>query len=339
MRSLSNLTLSLGCALLGITNVYAYNTSPTTPTTYLGTSFQAGFTGSIDDSSALNVAAEIGRKNYRVGGSLGYNMAPNRRFKFTAEYLGQDLTYAFFSGNRAEWVSQVAVGGDYQFDLPYRYNPQIDILAYYSHAANKNAEIARGSYVRNGATVNFIDNRHVAGSNAGGISPMLTVQPWHGTRAGLGLNYDYVHYTKIFTPTRLAYGFGGTAVINQVIVKNIELGLMATVRAPYNDYEANLVWSNVPDMGRWAVGINGAYTVGKYTLPNSYNAGISLNYYFDQRVGAAVAPATGKPDLKGEAAPMPAQRDDLLVWTSRPAVHMPQVLDVRDNQSCVGNNC
>ena len=41
---------------------------------------------------------------------------------------------------------------------------------------------------------NFIDNRRIAGSNAAGISPGLSIMPWSGGRIGAAVNYDNVRY-------------------------------------------------------------------------------------------------------------------------------------------------
>lgn len=330
MKRFSRLTLTLAGAIAGITNAVAAIPNTSHPTTYLGPTAQAGYTGVIDESSALNIAAEYGANNYRFGGTVAYNLSPNTRTKATVEYIAQDLTYPFFAGNRSEWMNQFAVGADYQYDIATTLKPSIDFQAFYAHVANQNVGITSGSYFCNLCLTNnaFVDNRHVAGSNDWGVSPGLFITPWNGTKAGLSLNYDFVHYSKIFSPLIRVTGFGGTATIYQNITRNIELDVAGAVRQPFNDYTASLVWSNVPDMGHWAIGIDGDYTAGKHTLPSSYNAGLSLNYFFDARTQA---PAANK-DLKGEAAPRTPINDGLLAYTSRPAVHLPEVLAVADEE-------
>lgn len=329
MKRFSRLALTLGGAIASITNAMAAIPNTSHPTTFLGPTAQAGYTGVIDASSALSVGAEYGANNYRFDGTVGYILSPNTRTKVSAEYIAQDLTYAFFSGNRSEWMNQFAVGADYQYDFSTALKPSIDIQGFYAHVANQNIGITNGTYFCNLCQVQntFSDNRHLAGSNNWGISPGLFVSPRNGTKAGLSLNYDYVHYAKIFSPLIRVTGFGCTATIYQNITKNIELDLAGGVRQPYNDYTASLVWSNVPDMGHWAIGLDGEYTSGKHTLPSSYNAGLSLNYFFDQRTEA---PATTGKDVKGEAAPRVPVNDGLLAYTNRPAVRMPQVMAVVD---------
>lgn len=312
MKRISRYALTIGMATVSITSAIAAIPNTAHPTTTLAPTLQAGYTGAIDATTALNASAEYGANNYRFDATLGYALANDHRFKFTAEYFAQNLAYPFFAGNYSEWMNQFTVGGDYQYDFDAYLKPQVDIQAFYGHVANQNIGILNGLFqcATCDAPVPFADNQHVAGSNAYGVSPGLFITPWQGTKIGALLNYDTVNYAKLYSPLLRVTGLGGTAILNQAITRNIEFGITGAWLKPYNDYQANLTWSTVPDRGHWAVGLAGDYTVGKFTLPSSYNVMLTLNYFIDQRT--------------------PATHDGLLAYTNQPAVRLPEVLAVPD---------
>ena len=138
---------------------------------------------------------------------------------------------------------------------------------------------------------------------------------------------------------------------------NVNLGLTAAVRKPFNNYAANLSWSYMPSSyyGTWMLSLFGEYNAGKNTLPSTYNAGISADYFFDKRdetVPVAlnlrgernrkVNPTTkvdppNDPPIKAD----PPISDDLVAWTGEPAVYMPQVLAIIDQSvtiACPGGS-
>ncbi len=317
----------------------AYSTSvPNTdnPVTFVGPTARLGYTGTINNYTAYNVAGEAGLKNFRVGGTLGWKQDENQRFKLTGEYLWQKITYAFFSGNSNQWVNQGAVGAAYQynfFDVIYR--PEFDLTGYVSHAPSKSLNPVTGILSSGGVMTTFIDNRRIAGSNAAGISPGFALMPWQGGRVGAALNYDNVRYDTRNSTNEDAKGFGGTVLLNQAIMDDVNVGLSAAVRQPFNNYAAYLNWTYRPSpyYGTWLLSLFGDYTVGKNTLPDTYNAGISAIYALDQRCETAPIALNlkGERSLKGEVSLQPIS-DDLIAWTSDPAVYMPQVLAIIDQQ-------
>ena len=204
-----------------------------------------------------------GLKNFRVGGTLGWRVDTNQRLKLSSEWLRQDITYAFFSGNSNQWMNQWAIGAGYQFDfLGYSYDPAFDLSAYYSHAPSKSLSTVTGRFVNSlGVLSHFIDQRRIAGSNAAGIEPGASFSPWIGGRVGLELDYDHVNYDNKFASDNDANGFGGTIRLYQALTENIGLGLSAAVRTPFNNYTANLDWTHMPYLGgAWTVGLDAAYT-------------------------------------------------------------------------------
>ena len=118
-------------------------------------------------------------------------------------------------------------------------------------------------------------------------------------------------------PIKMPLGLGGTIGFNQAITDSLGIGLAAAVRQPFNNYAANISWDNANYLGQWSLGLFGDYTAGKNTLPDTYNAGLSVIYFLDQR-------------LKGENLKGDPVSDNLLAWTAQPAVYLPQVLSIVD---------
>lgn len=312
MKRLFRIILIIFSALLYYSTAY----SSSQPTTFLGPTAKGGYANTMTNETAYSVAGEVGGKNYRAGGTFGWQIQDRHRIKVTGEYLWQKITYNFFVGDTEQWVNQGAIGAAYEYDIPeYALNPKFDLSAYYSHAPSKNLSNSTGSFINSaGVLQNFVDMRHIAGSNAGGVAPGVTIQPWLGGIVGVDMNYDNVTYNKQNSPSENAKGFGGTAHFNQALAHNIDLGLAAGIREPFNNYQANLNWTTNSSAGAWILGIGGAYTTGKNTLPNTYNVMVSVNFLADQKTHTKQRTSS----------------DDLKKWTSNPAIYMPQVLAIPD---------
>ena len=199
---------------------------------------------------AYSLLGEAGLKNVRVGGTLGWRLADNHRAKLSAEWLEQKLIYTFFSGDADQWVNQWAIGVGYQYDFAdYSYQSTFDLNLDYSHAPSKTLSTVTGVFTNShGQLRTFTDQRRIAGSNAGSISPGISFTPWIDGRAGIGLNYDNVQYDKIFSPSRHAKGFGGTIRLDQGLSENTTLGLSAAVRQPYNNYTLSVAGAIYPTL-------------------------------------------------------------------------------------------
>ncbi len=329
MNKFSKLALALGGSLLCLSAAYAGIPNTSHPTTFLGPTLKARFTDTVTDTTAFSILGEAGLKNFRIGGTLGWKLDVNQYLKVSADYLVQDITYAFFSGTTDQWVSQGSISAAYRYDFAgYEYDPWFDVNAYLSHAPSKTLGSVQGTFITGGVVQSFKDNRRIAGSNAGGISPGVSIQPWQGSRAGLALNYDSVRYDKNYSPNENANGLGGTFTFSQAITEDVTFDLAAAVRKPFNNYEADVIWSNIPYYGKWALGLDADYTAGKTTLPNTYNVGVIVEYFMDQRCLPRRVSLKG--DLKGEVLAPPVPNNDLEAWTATPAVYLPQVLAITD---------
>ncbi len=293
------------------------------PTSFVGPTGKAKYSTIITQNSAFSVLGEAGPRNYRLGGTLGWRIQENQRFKVSGDFLRQDIEYAFFSGNSREWVKQGSIGAHYQYDLyQYRYLPQFNLKGGYSHAPSKDLTTVAGSYVNAlGLVQNYVNDRRIAGSDAGYISPGLSIEPWQAGRIGAELNYDDVQYDRIYLVNQHAVGFGGTANFIQKLGANTQLGMSAGFRAPFNAYQANIAYT-LPSRPDWTLGVDANYVEGKHYLPNTYNVGLSVSY------AAQEVPVVNYLEKEPSIRPL----SGLANWVAEPAIYLPQVLAIPDER-------
>lgn len=319
MRKATQLLTLTNCLLLFSGPLYATIPNTDNPTTFLGPTGRFGFTSTLNDMSAASIAGEAGPRNYRMGGTIGVTDFGSNRFKLSAEYLWQKINYAFFSSNAYEWMSQGALGGDYQYLFEdYLYSPGIDINAYVSRAPSKSLGNQVGAYTNStGIITSYTDIRHIAGSNAYGASPGVTLKPWDGGSLGANAIYDNYRYKTIYTSGQNAKGLGGIIQFNQALNEFIDLGVDAEVRKPFNHYQANLSFTLPTCFGTWLLGLNGAYTIGKNSLPSTYNVGLSADFLLDQTDSMGMTQKQASASFLG--------------WISKPEVHMPQAAAIAED--------
>jgi hypothetical protein len=297
------------------------------PTSYVGTTFRANYSNLITPSTAFSLLGEGGPRNIRFNGTLGWLFSETQMAKISGEFLRQNINYSFYSGNSREWVNQGAVGAFYQRNFyQYRFLPQFTLQGGYSSAASKDLTPIFGvypnPYLINAYSINY---RRIAGSDAGYVSPGVSVASWIGARAGVDLNYDYVHYRKDYLPNDNATGFGGTVYLNQQITNYLDAGVSAGFRQPFNVYKGRVSYRVLPN---WTLGTDVIYVNGKHSLPNTYNVGLTASFI------PATPPVITKELLKEpllEPSPNPLAR-----WVSVPAIYVPQVLAVADEAVSVG---
>lgn len=234
--------------------------------------------------SAYSFSAELGRKNYRFGGTVGTSLGDWGLVKLSGEYLTQDIEYRFASGSTSKWRPQGAIGLAYTKDLdlscfewcpPLIYNwlSFIEINGYWSYAPNKNLSAVTCA---NGNTV----LRHIAGSNAAGVAIGVSCIPWSTGRFSAQTTYDYVSYARKYKGHRHIGGFGSTYSIIQCLPFNLDLELSAAFKEPYNYYLGSVNYAFENQWRGLIVGVFGAYLKGRFHLPNSSTAGIQLSYRF-----------------------------------------------------------
>jgi len=303
------------------------------PVSFVGPTLEARLTNRLVEDKAYSLEGEAASRNLRVSGTYAWKLTECQRLKITAEYLWQNIAYPYFSGNSDVWVNQLAAGFDYQIDLSNSFMyPQLGLNAYISHVPSKSLGSTLGSYVNShGMPLFFDDARRVAGSNAGGISPYYALGFWQGSRLTVALNYDKVYYnTKYAVNDEDTAGFGATLEFSQVFGRYLAAGFMAAVRQPFNNYDINLTFTRLPYLDAWTIGLFGDYVVGKNTMPNTYDIGITANYYLDQSRDDSIC-NNGSYCRQGRSRAF--VNDKMLAAAAVPAVYMPQVLAIPDNRT------
>lgn len=310
-------TLLATSIIANIANAAVPNTDD--PTTFVGPFLHGSFTNDYNPGSAFSVGADLGIRNYRLDGTLGWESTANQRFKVSAEWLMQNISYAFFSGNTTQWVSQGAVGGNYSYYFVNRYyDPVFTFDAYYQHSGSSTLRSNLGGYTQSGTLIPYINNKRIAGADAGGIAPGVLLSLTPRSKVGATVNYDSVSYDTDYVSNKDAKGFGGTLSATQYIADDLSVGADLQFLQPYNNYAAHINFANVSFYGNWLFGVEGNYVIGKNTLPDTYNVGVSVDYQLDRTSITSFSAQTA--------------RETFLNWVSQSAANKPQVLGVADQR-------
>ncbi len=322
--------------LTGMQSAFALLPNESSPTTFLGPSLRGSYTSKIYDSSAFSVLGEVGAKNFRAGATIAILVEENNYFKISGEYLFQNLTYSFLTGTTDEWVQQMALGAGYEYDLGGAFDPRINVDGYVSYSPSKTLTNGFVTFPINSVQQTLTEERRIAGSVGLGISPGMSVLLWEGGRASAAMNYDSVRYDNSYSPKRNAKGLGATGSLQQNIYDGIDLNVGASSRAPFNNYYANVNFSDIPNMEDWIFGIGGSYTSGKESLPNSWNVLVNADYRerIDtprKRVVRRLHDKRKHYKDEGELEQEIATQDHLVPFAGVPAVYMPQVLAIVDS--------
>ncbi|MBS4168053.1 putative Ig domain-containing protein [Parachlamydia sp. AcF125] len=266
---------------------------------------------SLTQEAAVAFVGEVGRRNYRANGTLGWLWGNQSRFKFSAEFLSQKLGYRFSTGKQDRWMHQYAVGAEYQHDFYHPLLSSGEIGLYYSYAPSRKL----GHKVRD----DFLYSRRIAGSDSYGGSLGATVTPWRSGSLHIDADYDSVRYRTRYKSKKRVSGFGGSLNYHQDLSYNFFLDLLGEFKRPYNYGRARLGWHH-PNWAGLVVGLFGAHTRGKSRLPSHTTAGLELTYAFGERAESsdACVPCYCEPALAS--------------WVSTPAVYMPQVLAIAEEK-------
>ncbi|MBS4166516.1 Uncharacterized protein NEOC65_001605 [Neochlamydia sp. AcF65] len=264
------------------------------------------------DETAIAFFGEVGRRNYRANGTVGWLYSHEDRFKLSAEYLTQRLGYRFSTGKKERWMHQYALGAKYQHDFYHQFFNKVEATAYYSYAASHNLKPKRCE--------DFLYWRRIAGSSSYGGSLGITITPWYSGRFQVDADFDRVSYRRKYRSRKHLSGLGASFGYQQQIASHFFLDLLAEFKRPYNYGKVRLSWSQ-PEWTGLTVGLFGAHTQGKSHLPNLTTAGIELTYAFGtqkQMDASACTPCYCNPALAG--------------WVSAPAVYMPEVLAIAEEK-------
>jgi hypothetical protein len=298
-RKIKHLATILALLFSGGAFAIAIPNTSSNPKSFLGPSLALSFTKGVTENTAVSIGGEGGPRIIRVDGTLGWEWTYYQRIKLTAEFLKEKLTYSFFDGRTKQWMDQGALGLAYQYDFHQTvpYGIKLELGGYVAHAPSRNLGTSSGSFIdKNGNLQFYTFQRRIAGSNSAGVAPGVILTPQTGTDIGLLVNYDSVRYATVNRSSADAKGLGGTIFLNQAINDNLSFGLSGAVRAPFNEYQGNISWGNVPYHGTWIFRLYGDYAIGKNTLPTTYNIGLGADYLMDvERVQMPASPPPPMP--------------------------------------------
>ena len=276
------------------------------------------------DNGAVAFIGEAGYRNFRGSGTYGVYFTPCQRFKITGEYLTQNLKYHFISEHEKKWVSQYAIGAEYQFLLSCSRFQSIDLGAAYSHAFSHKLSNKHPTSL---CTI----KRRIAGSN--GVLSFLgtTLSLWRCAFLSAELDYDWVHYHRKFESNRTTNGFGGTLSFVQQFAKDFSLNLGVEFRQPFTAYLGSLTWNRLYSSWGFNVGIFGNITDGKRGVSDINTGGIQLGFSFGGKGSKCCRPCESCTESCYERAYCNVSQ-----WASTPAVYVPVVLAIADKkQNCL----
>ena len=211
---------------------------------------------------AISILGEAGFRNLRGSGTYSTNFSDCHRFKISGEYLTQQLSYSC----KKRWVSQYAVGGEYQWVFPKSPFRNIGLGSAYSHAFKHDLP------------------RHPIASSDGLFSFLgTTVRLLKCAFLSANANYDHVKYHR--KNKALASGWGGSARLIQQWAQDFSFILETDIRKPFNYYEGALNWSHQYSPIGVSCGLFGSYTDGKKGVPNFATGGIRLSLSFGTKKG------------------------------------------------------
>ena len=285
----------------------------------------------IKDCAALSLLGEVGNRNFRCNGTYGQYLTSYQRFKFSGEFLAEQLEYKSLTEQKGKMVYQYALGGAYQFLLPNLQGvyllpigcfESLDLGGSYSHAFSKRLSILQ----------------RIAGSNGGFGYIGSGLRLWTNGLFSARADYDYVQYNREFESKLRVNGWGGSFNFAQPICGSLVLNLFSEFRKPFYFYEFGLDWDCPLNCGIMNWGIYGNYTEGKKGLPNVATAGVRLSLAFGTKTVRKNPSdfSTCAPCDAPTAIPCcyhdfcnPCERD-LSGWVASPAVYVPIVLAVTD---------
>lgn len=275
-------------------------------------------TSTHGDYGAFAAFGELGYKNFRGSGTYGVYFTPHQRFKVSGEWLTQDLKYHFLSGQHHKWVSQYAIGAEYQYLFCNRVFQSIEAGSAYVHAFDyklSKKQIAPSTLL----------SRRIAGSD-GALSFLgTTLKLWKCATLAASADYDWVQYHRIHESNKLANGFGGSVNFVQQFARDFSLSLLAEFREPYNSYRGVINWNRL--FSRWGInlGIFGNITDGKKGVPDIKTIGAQLGLSFGGK-GNKCLPCSEKQKNGCHS----RSYCDASAWASTPAVYVPVVLSIAD---------
>jgi len=289
-----------------------------------GYTVQGKLAHNLGFNNAYALGLELGNKQQRYSATLGHVLSAQQRIKFTTEYLKQDLNFDFDSGTVDQWVGQWAYGLAYQYIVPKGLVNDINLKLNYSKADSK--DLGTIDTLASTGDVISSDYRRIAGATDKNVGVGVDLVPTSTSLLGLELDYDSVKYDTKYVTGKNVSGLGGKVSLEQLINKYLKVKVSASNRKPNNDYEAELDWLvSAKPSSRLEMGVTGGFTSNSTagsTLASDSRVGLNLNYTMGSN---PLAPETFYSVDNSRKA-----LDNLVQWTSVPAVYMMQVLAIKD---------
>lgn len=279
----------------------------------------------LSNDTAFSLLVEGGPRSYRFNGTLGFICDCNR-FKISAEHLTQRLHYNFDSGKTHRWMHQLAIGGLYQhlFECP-GWADGLQLGLSYSNAPSKGLSEIQ-------TDVNEFNLRRIAGSWSWTAEAGFLMTPWECSKFIGSLTFDQVHYRRELQDGKRVCGVGFKFDFSQRFCRNFLFDVNFVYKQIYNNLGAALRWTKEFSCGDLDVGIFAYHVFGKRRLPCSTTAGIELGFAFGV-CECNIVPISSSCDSYN-CDPCAFDACDLVAWVSDPAVYMPQVLAITDQQNC-----
>jgi len=311
--------LNIGSDMLGIHGPFAFSTIYSK--TY-GLILQGKYTQLLNPTNAFALELDGGKAERRAGVTWGHVLTPNQRFKVTAENLSQKMNFDFDSGQVSKWVSQNAIGGTYEYLLSNKFVKDLNLNAYYSKANSK--DLGYKDFIQ--SNHRWRNYRRIAGATDKSGSMGIDVSPAKSTLVGLKLNYDKIKYnTRYENSNNDSSGLGATVSLHQLVNQHVQFSLLASDRKPYKDYQAEVDWLLHSAPGtQLQLGLIGERIDGNLGLPNDNRVGLNLSYSWggNSNQSATFSDPAPNNDASG-----------LKDWTNTPAIHMSQVLAIKDQKT------
>ncbi len=278
----------------------------------LGAIYNAGYAQKFNDNWAASLLGDYGANQYRINGTVATQLSENLQFKFSSEYLSQDLPFDFYSGKLDERVGQRAYGLQLRQNFDNQILQNLYIGGYFAKAPSKN--LSSMTIIED--SLQYTNDRHLAGSKSQGINIGTDLAFNPKTLLKLGVLYDAVNYDSLtgFSGAHDRFGMGGSLKLEQIIDDYTKITLSSENRAMSDTYgsELHLLPGSLLSGGSLDISIFAERMVSKGQIPDSNRFGINVSLALD-------GSNSGYTQAKTEAL------KDLLSWVKDPAVHMAHV--------------
>lgn len=256
----------------------------------------------------VSLLGEIGPRNYRGNGTVGFAWDNCSRIKIGGEYLADKLRYNFGRCDRErKWTHQWAVGAQYEYLLCCDCIESIAVGVDYSRAHTEK--------LKDREFTESILGRRIAGSKYWDVYAGATIQPWECAHLFAAITFDDIRFDRHFhCHKRYHRGVGAEFVLTQDLDCNVDFTIHGAWRQPYREIGAYANWYNPCDCFGLGLGLFVDYVNGRNNVPNALLYGVQLSYSFGLD---DCCPTVCQPE--------PCCGQSMKKWVSYPAVYRPIV--------------